>query len=123
MSLLALEVIFKKANRKSDDSVTISFETQAEMSTEQFSFIDSFRKKNGHLLFSSDAIKASDIPKGNTDASGGKTPSQELRASLYAVWKAKTDRNIITEEWDEYYANAINGFKRAVDRSHPDREE
>jgi hypothetical protein len=123
MSLLALEVIFKKANRKSDDSVTLSFETQGEINTEQFSFIDGFRKKTGHLLFSSDAIKATDIPKGNSAAAGGNTPSQELRSSLYAVWKAKTDRKLLNEEWDTYYANAIMGFKRAVDKSHPDREE
>lgn len=122
MSLLALDVVFKKSNRKADDSVTISFETQSEINTEQMSFIDSFRKTTGHLLFSKDAIKAADIPRGDTTA-GAKTPSQELRGSLYAVWKAKTDRKIINEEWDTYYANAILGFKRAVDKSHPDRNE
>lgn len=122
MSLLALEVIFKKANRKADDSVTISFETQGEVSTEQMAFIDGFRKKTGHLLFSSDAIKASDIPKGSS-SSDAKTPAQELRASLYSTWKAKSDQQLTNEEWDTYYANAIMGFKRAVDRSHPDRNE
>lgn len=121
MSLLKLEVVFKKANRKSDDSVTVAFETQAEVSTEQMAFIDSFRKKTGHLVFSNDTIKAADIPKGDT-AEGSLSPSQELRRSLYAVWKAKTDRGDITEEWDEYYANAIMGFKRAVDRRHPENE-
>lgn len=121
MSLLALEVIFKKANRKSDDSVTVSFETQGEVSTEQMAFIDGFRKTTGHLLFSKDAIKASDIPKGDS-SSDAKSPSQELRSSLYALWKAKTDRKEINEEWDTYYANAIMGFKRAVDRSHPEND-
>lgn len=121
MSLLALEVVFKKANRKSDDSVTVSFETQGEISTEQMAFIDGFRKTTGHLLFSKDAIKAADIPKGDT-ASGNLSPSQELRRSLYALWKSKTDRGDISEDWDTYYANAIMGFKRAVDRKHPDNE-
>lgn len=121
MSLLALEVILKKANRKADDSVTLSFETQAEMSNEQFAFIDGFRKKTGHLLFKKDAIKHSEIPKGDT-AQGNQSPSQELRSSLYAVWKAKTERGTINEEWDTYYENAILGFKRAVDKSHPDND-
>lgn len=122
MSLLPLEVIFKKAARKSDDSVTITFETQAEQSTEQFSFIDSFRKKTGHLIFSSDAIKASDIPKGDTSAAGGDSPSQMLRKSLYSVWKYKTDHKQINEDWDTYYSNAIMSFKRAVDKAHPENE-
>lgn len=121
MSLLALEVVFKKANRKADDSVTVSFETQGEINTEQMAFIDGFRKTTGHLLFSKDAIKATDIPKGDT-SEGTLSPSQELRRSLYAVWKAKTDQKTITEDWDTYYANAIMGFKRAVDRKHPDNE-
>lgn len=120
--LLALDVIFKKANRKSDDSVTLAFETQGEVNTEQMAFIDGFRKTTGHLLFSKDAIKAADIPRGDTAASEGDSPSQMLRKSLYAVWKAKTDRNMINEEWDTYYANAIMGFKRNVDKRHPDND-
>ena len=121
MSLLHLEVILKKANRKSDDSVTLAFETTTEMSNEQFSFIDGFRKTNGHLLFKKDAIKGAEIPKGDTDEDG-QTPSQALRKSLYAVWKAKTDNKTITEDWDTYYANAMMGFKRAVDKSHPSND-
>lgn len=121
MSLLHLEVTLKKANRKADDSVTVAFETTTEMSNEQFAHIDSFRKMTGHLLFKKDAIKGSEIPKGDTDE-GGETPSQALRKSLYAVWKAKTENGIITEDWDTYYSNAIMGFKRAVDRKHPDND-
>lgn len=121
MSLLALEVILKKANRKADDSVTLSFETQTEMTTEQMAFIDGFRKKTGHLLFKKDAIKHSEIPKGDTQQ-GNQSPSQELRTSLYALWAKKTELKMITEDWDTYYTNAILGFKRSVDRSHPDKE-
>jgi len=121
MGLLQLEVIFKKATRKADDSVTLSFETQLEVSTEQMAEIDGYRKKTGHLLFKNDAIKSSEIPKGDT-SQGNQSPSQELRASLYAVWAHKTELKTITEDWDTYYANAMAGFKRAVDRSHPDKE-
>ena len=121
MSLLNLEVTLVRSNRKSDDSVTVAFQTTTEMSTEQYALIDSFRKKTGHLLFKKDAIKSAEIPKGDTEE-GGLSPSQMLRKSLYAVWKAKTDANTINEEWEEYYENAIMGFKRAVDRSHPDND-
>jgi hypothetical protein len=121
MSLLHLEVILKGATRKADDSVTVKFETTTEMSTEQFTEIDGFRKQTGHLVFKKDAIKGSEIPKGDTDEQG-QTPSQELRSALYSVWKAKTDRNMITEDWESYYSNAILGFKRAVVRSHPDND-
>lgn len=119
--MLSLEVIFKKATRKADDSVTLSFETQLEVSTEQMSEIDSYRKKTGFLVFKQDAIKSSEIPKGDT-SQGNQSPSQELRASLYALWAKKTELKIITEDWDTYYANAMAGFKRSVDRSHPDKE-
>ena len=121
MSLLHLEVTLKGATRKADDSVTVKFETTTEMSTEQFTEIDSFRKKTGHLVFKKDAIKGSEIPTGDTDESG-MSPSQALRKSLYAVWKAKSDRGDIKEDWDTYYGNAMMGFKRAVDRSHPDND-
>lgn len=120
--LLALEVLFKKAVRKADDSVTISFETQGEVNTEQMAFIDGFRKSKGNLVYSRDKINAGDIPKSDTKGEA-KTPAQELRFSLYAKWKAMTDRKMTTEDWDSYYTNAMMGFKRAVDRSHPDNEE
>jgi hypothetical protein len=119
--MLSLEVIFKKATRKADDSVTLSFETQLEVSTEQMTEIDSYRKKTGFLVFKQDAIKASEIPKGDT-SQGNQSPSQELRASLYALWVKKTELKLITEDWDTYYSNAMAGFKRSVDRSHPDKE-
>lgn len=121
MSLLHLEVTLKSAKRKSDDSVTVSFETMAEQSTEEFSFIDSFRKQNGHLVFKKDAIKGSEIPKADTDEQG-LSPSQSLKKSLYAVWITKTKRSAIREDWDTYYANAMAGFKSAVDKAHPDNE-
>lgn len=121
MSLLHLEVTLKTATRKADDSVTVKFETTTEMSTEQFTEIDSYRKKTGHLVFKNDTIKGSEIPKGDTDE-GGMSPSQALRKSLYAVWKAKADAGTINEEWEQYYDNAMAGFKRAVDRSHPDND-
>ena len=121
MSLLHLEVILKGATRKADDSVTVKFETTTEMSTEQFTEIDGFRKKTGHLVFKKDAIKGSEIPKGDTEEQG-LSDSQLLRKSLYAVWKAKTDRKMINEDWENYYTNAIMGFKRAVDKSHPDND-
>jgi predicted SnoaL-like aldol condensation-catalyzing enzyme len=121
MSLLHLEVVLKTASRKSDDSVTVKFETQTEMSNEQFAFIDSFRKQTGHLLFKKDTITSAEVPKGNTSGDV-LSPSQELKKSLYAVWKAKTELNKINEDWDTYYQNAIAGFKRAVDRTHPSND-
>ena len=119
MSLLSLEVTLVRANRKADDSVSVAFETTTEMSTEQYSFIDGFRKTTGHLVFKKDSIKGTEIPKGHVTEKG-QSPSQELKSALYAVWSAKTEQKLITEDWDTYYTNAIMGFKRAVLRSHPD---
>lgn len=121
MSLLALEVVLKKATRKSDDSVTVSFETQTEMSTEQMAFIDSFRKKTGHLVFKKDGVTSTEIPKGDTEGKQ-QSPSQLLRRSLYSAWKYKSEHDTINESWDTYYENAMAGFKRAVDRTHPGNE-
>lgn len=122
MSLLHLEVTLKTAARKSDDSVTVKFETTTEMSNEQFAHIDSFRKTTGHLVFKKDAITGAEIPKGDTEQ-GGESPSRALRRSLYSTWKWKSDnQDGFTEDWDTYYANAMMGFKRAVDRSHPEND-
>ena len=121
MGLLVLEVLLKSAARRSDDSVGLTFETTTEMTNEQFSHIDSFRKMVGHLVFKKDSIKGADIPKGPVDEKG-LSPSQLLKKSLYAVWSAKSANKTINEDWDTYYANAMMGFKRAVDKSHPDND-
>lgn len=109
----------KSATRRADDSVGLTFETTTEMSNEQFSHIDSFRKVTGHLVFKKDSIKGSEIPKGDTTADG-ETPSQALRRSLYATWKYRNDHEQgFDQSFDDYYANAMIGFKRAVDKKHP----
>ena len=121
MSMLHLEVVLKTATRKADDAVTVKFETTTEMNTEQFTEIDSFRKTTGHLVFSKDSIKGTDIPTGPVDERG-LSPSQLLKKSLYASWSAKSKLKITLEDWETYYANAMMGFKRAVDRSHPEND-
>ena len=119
MNMLHLEVVLKTATRKADDAVTIKFETTAEMSNEQFAEIDSWRKKTGHLLFKKDMIKGAEIPRGDTKTEG-ETPSQALRRSLYATWKYRNDHEKdFYQDFDDYYTNAMMGFKRAVDKKHP----
>lgn len=122
--LIHLPAILKKANRKADDSVTLSFETEGELTTEQFAFIDTFRKANGHLLFKKNAFKESDIPVVDTEGGKRLTPSQELRHSLYAQWVALREINDpkADEEFNPFYERAMRHFKQEVDSQHPNND-
>jgi hypothetical protein len=98
-------VTLDRASRKKDRSVSLTFVTQLEQTSEEFMEIDSLINTNGVIYFKGgetltseeiNAIDSSDIPV------EGKTKSQKLRNVLYVL---SQQENI--EDFKEFYANEM----------------
>lgn len=114
MKTLLLKAQLKKHNRVKDGSVTISFQTMEEVDTDTLLGIDQYWQQEGWLAFKMNEFDGVEMPQENAVVEGGRTPSQELRASLFAKHMHKGGTK---ETFPAYYNKAMAGFKRAVDDS------
>ena len=89
MNLLK-QVILDRANRRKDRSVSLTFITDLEQSSDEFKSIDELLNTNGIIYFKPsgtltqkevDEIDSSDLEV------EGKTKSQRLRNVLYVMWE------------------------------------
>lgn len=118
MPPLQLAVTFVKSARKSDDSVTMNFVTQEEITTEKFTEIDAYRKVNGFLLFKANgAFDKHEIPTEDAQIKGQVSPSQYLRKCLFRKHMATGGTK---ETFPAYYDRAMAGFAQAVNDSYED---
>lgn len=93
MNLLR-QVTFDRANRKKDKSVSMTFITQLEQSTDDFMQIDKILNDSGVLYFKSGGNLTIEEVKSLEDTEievEGKTKSQRLRNVLYVYWKQLID--------------------------------
>jgi hypothetical protein len=105
------EVSFDRAGRKKDRSVTLSFNTNYEVSTADFMEMDKHIQETGWLLFSPNEIQASQVPDVPADeAFGSMTPSQETRWLLRKLWEAGPQ----DIDWPDYYRNRMAAINRAL---------
>lgn len=92
MKKLLTQVTLDRSNRKKDKSVSITFITQLEQSSEEFMNIDKLTNSSGVLYFKSDGdltdeeLKAIDVVKIESE---GKSKSQRLRNVLYRFYEQK----------------------------------
>tara|TARA_R110001606_G_scaffold91591_1_gene204222 strand:+ start:549 stop:920 length:372 start_codon:yes stop_codon:yes gene_type:complete len=106
MNLLR-QVTFDRANRKKDKSVSMTFITQLEQTTDDFMQIDQILNDSGVLYFKSNGnlskeeIKSLDSSEIEVE---GKTKSQRLRNVLYVYWTQNK------EGMDEIYFKSFNDF-------------
>lgn len=107
MSNLLTQVTLDRANRKKDKSVSLTFVTQLEQTSEQFMEIDEKIGDSGLLFFkSSGNLTKEEIKElDNTEIEvEGKTKSQRLRNVLHVYW------NQNKEGMDEIYFKSFNNF-------------
>jgi len=109
MNLLR-QVTFDRANRKKDKSVSMTFITQLEQSTDDFMQIDKILNDSGVLYFKSsgnltiEEVKALESSEIEVE---GKTKSQRLRNVLYVLHKQLID----SKELDDVRPNkTFNDF-------------
>ena len=108
MSNLLRAVTFDRANRKKDKSVSLTFITQTEQTSEEFMQMDSLLSDSGALFFKSNGnlskeeIKALD---GVEIENEGKTKSQRLRNVLF-VYHQQYDVDEI-QTFNDFYSNKM----------------
>jgi len=106
MNLLR-QVTLDRSNRKKDRSVSLTFTTQLEQSTEQFMEVDRIDGQSGVLYFKPDGtLTQKEIDEiDNVDVEvEGKSKSQRLRNVLY-IYREQNPQ--IEENFKVFYANEM----------------
>jgi hypothetical protein len=114
MNLLR-QVTFDRANRKKDKSVSMTFITQLEQSTDDFMQIDKILNDSGVLYFKSGGNLTIEEVKALEDTEievEGKTKSQRLRNVLYVYWKQLIDSKELdditpNQTFNEFYSHEM----------------
>ena len=115
-----------RANRKKDKSVSLTFITQTEQTSEQFMEIDNalgdsgvfFFKPNGNLT--KEEIRELDSVEVEVE---GKTKSQRLRSVLYIQWTQLSeidDRKLNNNTFNDFYSiemeKIIKNYKSKLEK-------
>lgn len=117
MKTLLIGAKLTRMSRIKDGSVNLAFNTMGEVTSDDFTNMDQYFQQNGWLAFQMNEFDGSEIPKENARVEGDRTPSQDLRASLFAKHMAMGGTK---DTFPAYYNKAMAGFKKAVDDSFPE---
>jgi len=111
------QVTLDRANRKKDRSVSLSFTTSLEQSSDEFVEIDKCLGQIGIIYFKvdGDLTQAEVDELDNVDIElEGKTKSQRLRNVMYVMWEQSGEGN-----FKDFYSikmeEIIEHFKRKLD--------
>ena len=103
MSNLLRQVTLDRASRRKDKSVSLTFITSLEQSTDQFSEIDKLLDTTGLIYFKSDGVlttnELEELDSIDLEIEG-KTKSQRLRNTLHVYWSQNKQK----ETFKEFYA-------------------
>lgn len=100
----AIPVTCRAPKRRADDSVTLTFDTNYEVSEPDMMEMDMLRKKSGWLVFSENqAPEDVETPKEAAPVSDSKSPSKRLRAVLFVLYKQKN----VTTGFEQWYADMM----------------
>jgi len=113
MSLIR-QVTLDRASRKKDKSVSLTFITDLEQSTDEFMEIDKQLMKHGILYFSErNSLTKSEMDDLDTvDIEiEGKTKSQRLRSVLFVYWKQSNQDKEFKDFYSDWMENVITKMK------------
>ncbi len=118
MNNLLRQVTLDRATRKKDKSVSLTFITSLEQTSEQFTEIDKLLDTTGILYFKSQGtLTTSEMDElDSVDLElEGKTKSQRLRSVLFIYW----DQNKPTDSFKDFYSlemeKIIEQYKSKLD--------
>ncbi len=100
MKPIQISATMDRANRRKDRTISVTFTSNAEISTDDYSEIDRRLLQEGWLLFSSNELQTEDLPKEQAPAKDSKKPSLRMRGVLWHIWDQNTDKS---EEFQTYY--------------------
>jgi hypothetical protein len=109
MKNLLIQVTLDRANRKKDKSVSLSFITQLEQSSEEFMKIDSLLNDSGVLFFKSNGTLTKEEIKELENVEievEGKSKSQRLRNVMFILHKQLSEKNTINKNlsFNDFYS-------------------
>jgi len=108
------QVTFDKANRRKDRSVSLTFITSLEQSTDEFMELDSILNESGVLFFKSNGNLTKEEVKAleSTEIENeGKTKSQRLRNVLYILHQQSKSNQSFNDFYSDKMENIIQHFK------------
>ena len=118
MSNLLIQVTLDRSNRRKDKSVSLTFITQLEQTSEEFMKIDSLLNDSGVLYFKSNGNLTKEEINALDDVEievEGKTKSQRLRNVLYIYNKQNKDidfKNFYADEMERIIKHYRDKLKK-----------
>jgi len=112
-------VTLDRANRKKDKSVSLTFITQTEQSSEQFVEIDKMLGDSGVLYFkpsgnlTTEEVKELDNVEVENE---GKSKAQRLRGMLFVAWKQSQQHDTFQEFYSTYMERIIEHYKSKLEQ-------
>jgi len=117
MNLLR-QVTLDRSNRKKDKSVSITFITDTEQSTDEFMEIDKLTDTMGVLYYKAHGSltqqEVDELDKVDVELEG-KTKSKRLRAVMYVYWKQLGEQGDFKEFYSSYMEKIIEKIKTKLD--------
>lgn len=122
MTKILKQVIFDRATRKKDKSISLTFITTIEQTTPEFAAMDELLNDEGILYFKSNGELNAEELKAleNVETENeGKSKSQRLRSVLFIEHKQKFAKGLTQMNFNQYYAvemeKEIAGRKNNLD--------
>lgn len=112
--IIHIPATLDKANRKKDRSVTLTFTTMQEITTDDFMVMDSYHQSAGHLMFRENAFAEEDIPTEDVETDIAKSQSVQLRDALWVLYKAKGGTGGDKDAWNTFYRKQMQAIKARV---------
>ncbi len=110
-----IPVTFDSASRRKDRSIRMSFSSNREIETAEFSMIDAELQGEGWLLFSPNELQEADIPTGDADTKQGKSKGGRLRAVYFLLWKKKNIDEAFDPWFDRQFEKIMDQIKEKLD--------
>ena len=112
------QVTLDRANRKKDKSVSMTFITDLEQTSEEFMEIDKHLNNHGIIYFKDGGNltqqEKDEIDKVDVEVEG-KTKSQRMRSTLFVLWKQQGEQGEFTQFYGNYMEKIIENIKSKLD--------
>jgi hypothetical protein len=107
MSNILRQVTLDRISRKKDRSVSMTFLTQLEQSSEEFMELDKQLDQNGVIYFKTSGlltdVEVKELDKSEIEVEG-KSKSQRLRNVIFRYWEQNNKNNI---SFNDFYATEM----------------
>lgn len=112
--IIHVPATLKKANRKADRSVTLTFETMLEISTDDYMVMDTYHQSAGHLMFKENAFSEEEIPTEDVETDIAKSQSVQIRDALWVLYKTRGGNGGDKDSWNTFYRKQMQVIKARI---------